>query len=247
MQAPSSIERSYTVRNSDADFLQELKPSSLLSFFQEAAGDHANKMGLGFGLLSEKGCFWVLSKIHAEVAAKPRCGERVTVVTWPHRPNKAIYERSFAVKNEAGEVLIRAYSRWCILQKDGRIVPCSRLEQPQIDFIEERAVCVKDWSVPAVEERVSPAFSLRVANSEYDLNRHVNNIKYADYLFNCFSVQELEERRLRSFQLHYVRQSHEGDLLEFYRRELSPGVFAVEGVKNGAETVVAGQVCFDRV
>ena len=64
---------------------------------------------------------------------------------------------------------------------------------------------------------------------------------------NCFSVQELEERRLRSFQLHDVRQSHEGDLLEFYRRELSPGVFAVEGVKNGAETVVAGQVCFDRV
>lgn len=238
------IERTYRVRNSDTDFLQELKPSAVLDFFQEAAGDHSRAMGLGFGELGAQGYFWVLSKIHVEIGRKPRYGDEVTVATWPHRPNKAIYERSFAVRDGAGETVIRAYSRWCILQQGGRIVPCSKIAQPEIDFIEERSVDVEDWAIPSLEGRGGPAFSLRVANSEYDLNRHVNNIKYADYLFNCFSVRELEERRLRSFQLHYIRQAHEGDLLEFYRREMAPGLFVVEGVKNGEETVVAAQVRF---
>ena len=89
-----------------------------------------------------------------------------------------------------------------------------------------------------------PAFSLKIANSEYDLNQHVNNIKYADYIFNCFSVAELSAMRLKNFQIHYVKQSHENDVLDFYRREISAGVFVVEGVKNAAETVVTAKITF---
>ena len=68
---------------------------------------------------------------------------------------------------------------------------------------------------------------------------------FCGHIFNCFSVKELEARKLKNFQIHYVKQSHEGDVLDFYRQEIGTGVFAVEGVKNGGETVVTAKICFE--
>ncbi len=244
MKAANQIENDYIVRSYETDFRQEIRPSSVLGLFQEIAGDHSQAMGLGFQKLGEQGRFWVLSKIYVEVDRKPASGEKVSVRTWPHRPNKAIYERSFTVCDESGQRLIGAESRWCILEKSGRIVPCSRIEQPEIDFLEENCLEDIDWQIPRVVCAAAPDFALTVANSEYDLNHHVNNIKYADYIFNCFTVAELEAQRLASFQLHYVKQAFEGDRLEFFRGETEPGLFSIEGVRNGVETVVLAQVRF---
>ena len=76
------------------------------------------------------------------------------------------------------------------------------------------------------------------------MNYHVNNIKYADYVFNCFSIEELTARRVKSFQINYVKQTHEKDILSFYREQISENVFIVEGVKNGEESVISARVCF---
>ena len=246
MIVPNKVERVAEIRNFETDFLQRIKPSAVLGYFQEVAGEHSEKMGLGFEKLAAQGYFWVLSKIYVELERRPHFRDKIRVETWPHEQGKAIYERSFLLSDEQG-IAMRAASRWCILKKNGRIVPCSAIEQPHVDFLKERSVSFDDWLIPETEREGEPAFSLRIANSEYDLNRHVNNIKYADYVFNCFSVRELEENTLRSFQIHYVRQSYEGDLLRFYRREISSGDFAVEGWNENGEKVISARVCFDRV
>lgn len=243
MKAENKEQRSFTLRNYETDFLRRVKPSAVLGFFQETAGDHSEKMGMGYADLAAEGCFWVLSKIYVECERRPICGETLLVETWPHEPNKAIYERSFRVSDRDG-VAMRAYSRWCILRKNGRIVPCSAITHPSIEYIAEKSVAFDDWRIPEITDREEPAFTIRVANSEYDFNYHVNNIKYADYIFNCFSVKELEEKVLHGFQIHYIKQSHEGDVLNFYRKEISENEYVVEGVKNGTETVVAARVYF---
>lgn len=247
MAVENKIERVFTIRNYETDFKRRLKPSAILGYFQETASEHSSQMGLGFESLMENGYCWVLSKIYLEIERLPRVGETVKVGSWPHSPNKAIYERSFVVQGE-GDVCVRAYSRWCILRADnGRIVPCSLFKQPQIDYIEDKSVCFDEWSIPELQNNLPPAFSLRVANSEYDLNYHVNNIKYADYIFNCFSVQELEQNILKCFQLHYIKQAHEGDVLDFYRSELTNGEYVVCGYKNGEELIVAAKVRFGKI
>ena len=244
MKANSECVRQYTVKNYESDFGQELKPSFLLGYFQEAAVAHSEEMGMGFDALRRQGRFWVLSKIWVELSGRPHCGEDVSVRTRPHEPNKAIYERSFFLEDAAGVCIARALSRWCVLDAEGCIVPTAQVPHAEMELLGERALSECDWRIGEAAVQGAPAFSLRIANSEYDLNGHVSNIKYADYIFNCFSVEELRARRIRSFGLHFVKQSYEGDRLEFHREETEQGVFLVTG-KRGAETVVAAKVCFD--
>lgn len=246
MAVRNKIDQYFTVKNYETDFRQSLKPSAMLGFFQEIAGEHSEEMGLGFENLREQGLFWVLSKIYVEVERLPVFRDKVKAVTWPQMPNKAIYERSFLLESAEGDLLLKAFSRWCILKADcGRILPCSKIQQPELNYITEKSVAFDDWHMPSVTDKTQASFSLKIANSEYDLNNHVNNIKYADYVFNCFAVEELRSRRLKSFQIHYVRQSHENDVLDFYREEVNPGEYVIEGVKNGDETVVSAKVRFE--
>ena len=234
----------YLIRSFDTDCNFNLKPSAILGCFQESAGMHAEDLGVGEFDLRPRGLFWVLNKIYVEVDRLPRWRETVTVFTFPHVPSAVIYERSFRMTDANGESLVRAVSRWAVLNTAGRIMPSSRVQFPEdCEFIGERPVReTPDWTIPIPDRRDAPAFEITIGNSEYDQNMHVNNIHYADYLFNCFPAEELKKRRIRSFQLHYIRMSHEGDTLRFYREETAPGDFTLVGVKNGAEEVVASRI-----
>lgn len=57
MKASNKLERNFTIRNYETDFAQKLKPSAVLGYFQETAGDHSEEMGLGFAKLAQEGHF----------------------------------------------------------------------------------------------------------------------------------------------------------------------------------------------
>ena len=48
---------------------------------------------------------------------------------------------------------------------------------------------------------------MTVANSHCDHYFHANNARYADFFFDCFSMDELSSRLVTAFQIVYVRQA----------------------------------------
>ena len=72
--------------------------------------------------------------------------------------------------------------------------------------------------------------------------RYVNNTRYADYCFNCFSVQELSKAKLKSFMISYVKQCREGETLLFYRKKAEDGKYLVQGMNEGNEIVVQAAI-----
>ena len=239
----NTIAQTAILRGYETDFQGEIKPSFILGLMQEIAGEHACEMGLGYDEMRNRGYIWVLSKIYVEIDRRPKFGDEVEIITWPRTPGKAICERHFLMRC-GGENCIRAVSRWCILKTgSNRIAPQSLFTSGIEVYNDAECVSCGDWLIPSLSEETKSAFTVCLANADYDQNRHVNNIRYADYVFDCFSVEELERLKLKSFQMHYLKQCYEGDILNLYKKETEKGVFVVEG-RKGADAVIAARICF---
>ena len=233
------------VHGFETDFEGEIKPSSILGILQEIATEHAEEMGLGYADLIQSGYIWVLSKIFVSIETRPKILDTVEVSSWPHSPGKAVFDRSFLVKDTKGEICLRSYSRWCILKASNfRIMPTSQFPNRIGQFIETPSIEFNDWNIPSIKPEGSADYKIRIANSEYDRNCHVNNTKYADYIFNCFHIEELKKLQIKSFQFHYLKQSYEGEVLSFYRQKVEEDVYIVEGIRNDSEKVVSARICF---
>ena len=108
----------------------------------------------------------------------------------------------------------------------------------------EKALENVKWKLPAFPlEEGELRFSLKIANSEYDHNMHVNNTRYADYCLNCFSIKELSDKYVKRFCISYVKQCKEGDKLQFYRKRMDEG-WLVQGLNENAEIAVQAQIVF---
>ena len=60
-------EKEYNLRASDFDKYNHIKPSAVLDLFQDAAGQHAIILGVGFEDMLKRSFLWVLTKIKFKV------------------------------------------------------------------------------------------------------------------------------------------------------------------------------------
>ena len=240
-------EQPFNVRYCDVDFKDELKPSSVLAYFEEAASYSADFLGFGYHFIKPRNLAFVVMNVRCEFLRPLHLFEKdVCVRTWPLQPSYAAFGREYLLC--AGEeTVVKASSRWCLIDlTTGKIAPSKVIDnQDYSTYNTRRALEVERWKIPAFPlEEGEEKFSLTIANSEYDHNFHVNNTRYADYCFNVFSVEELKTKRLCSFSISYVKQCCEGDKLTFYRRQIGVNEYLVQGVNQHGEVVTQAEICF---
>ncbi len=244
MDAYEYIEE-FKIRCSDVDFKDEMKISTALSLMQEAACSSADELGFGYEYVKSKGCTFVLSNLYLQYKVPISLGTIVRVKTWPKVPSRVIFGREYQFVDEQGHSLIDGTSRWCLIDlQEGKILQSKLIDNQDYSTYNTRELFedVK-WKIPTFPvEQGELCFVLRVANSEYDHNMHVNNARYADYCFNCFSVQELSQMRLKSFAISYVKQCREGETLRFYRHKEEDGKYLVQGLNESDAIVVQAAI-----
>ena len=127
LQPPPTHRETFRVRCRETDRNGLLKLSSWFDFLQEAAANHAARLGVGLEALSERGLLWVLSRLHLSICRYPAIGEPVTVETWPNGFRRLFAHRQFRLTGEDGGELAVASSAWLLLSAE-KLRPV-RLEQ----------------------------------------------------------------------------------------------------------------------
>ena len=228
----------------DVDFKDELKPSYALACFEEAACTSAEELGFGYSYLKPLGYAFMVTEVRCEFLRPIKLNEKIAVKTWPQPPSYVIFGREYVMESVEGEKLINASSKWCLFDLEkGKLLPSKVLPPPNgWEYNADSALSVQG-KIPRLKmEEGELRFSLTIANSECDHNMHVNNTKYADYCFNCFSMQELSDATMKSFAISYIKQCKEGEMLRFYRKESEKGTFLVSGFNEAGEIVVCSQI-----
>lgn len=240
--------QSFTTKYCDVDFKDELKPSAILSYLEEVACLSADELGFGYDYVKPKGFAFMISNTCFEVCHPIKLGEEVVIKTWPTPPSHVIFGREYQILSKTGEVLLNATSRWCLIEfSTGKLLHSKHIENQDYSTYNTTKVLENvRWKIPTFKpEEDELKFSLQIANSEYDHNMHVNNTRYADYCFNCFTVEELSQRRLKSFNISYIKQCREGETLRFHLKRDDIGAYLVHGFNEKDEIVVQSRIVFE--
>lgn len=223
--------KEYFLRSGDFDKYNHIKPSAVLELFQDAAGQHALELGVGFEDMLKRSYLWVLTRIKFKVMAQVKCHQKVTVKTWPLQPNRLNYRREYSIENEDGEPLIVGSSEWVIMHSETRRLVSDPNLYPFTDgfhnekMFEDKLLKVHDFEATTTPRIVNAGFS------DLDTNNHVNNTKYANYVLDAIAPSK--EDILKLFQIDYRREVLEGTELNIFYQKDANEILAKGENKNG--------------
>ena len=237
--------KKYEIKFTDADAYDNLKPSSLLSFLEESACLSADELGFGYNAIAPRKLGFIIVNYYIEMIRPVKLGETLEVHTWPLRPRHLIFFRDFELFVN-GEKVGVATTRWCMIDTETFAMTPANVYFKEGDFDNyntERSVEFNSWKIPASDGKL--ACSKKVTYSDYDHYFHVNNTKYADFLMDTFSLNELENKLLKKLQITYVKQCKMGEIIDLYKAS-EDNVYYVEG-KVGGELRVQFKVEFNEI
>lgn len=237
--------KQYEIKFTDSDAYDNLKPSALLAFLEESACLSADELGFGYDSISSKNLGFIVVNYYIETFRPIKLGEKLEIHTWPLRPKHLIFLRDFELFINGIKVGV-ATSRWCMVNLSTfAMAPVSAFFKEGFfdNYNTERSIEFNSWKIPECEGEL--AYSKKVTFSDYDHYFHVNNTKYADFMLDTFSAEELKNKFVRSLQIMYIKQCKMGEELNFYRYDDGNSV-VVDG-KVGEDERVRFKVVLNEV
>jgi medium-chain acyl-[acyl-carrier-protein] hydrolase len=201
----------FAVRSADLGADGRVGAATVLGFLNEGAASHAQQLGVGLHALQESGRTWMLARMRVVFLGWPSLDDALTVKTWPAGVRgRAVAYRDFEGRNGVGNVIVKAISEWLlvdteksrILRLPPEITSLAPAETPRVELPEAEP--------PAAGWEASWHATLPVRRADLDVNRHVNNGHYAEWLFEPLPAAWLE-RRLTRVDIAYRLGAVQGD------------------------------------
>jgi len=197
---------------------------ALSGWLQEAAGRHAERLGVGVEALFARGLTWVLARQAIQVDTPVLLGERAEVRTWPTGTDRLFALRDFEVR-VGGEVRVRAVSQWMVLDlgsrrpvRPGAVLPAGLLpEQPHVVPVPSGRPAAPE--PPALERRFSTRYR------DIDRNLHVTNASYVEWACEAIPEETWRTARLGALEAHFVAECLHGSRVRSLARPDGDGAF----------------------
>jgi len=184
---------------------------ALAGYLQQAAGAHAEQLGVGAERLAREGMFWVLTRLFLRIERAPRGGETIEIDTWPSQRPRHLYLRDFRVHGEDGAPIIAGASSWALIDAVRRkAVKGPSWIADQITFDDARAAIFPD-KAPMRLEREERAVDVTPRWSDIDVNGHVNNANLVGWLLEVFGSDWLAAHALSALDVAFRSECRRDD------------------------------------
>ena len=235
-------QKEYSLRASDFDKFSRIKPSSVLDLFQDAAGQHALEIGVGFADMLAREYLWVLTRIKFEIISQPVNYQTVVVKTWPLEPNRLNFRREYCIEDIEGNRLIIGSSEWVVIHSTERkFLSVPNLYNYDGEYHNEVMFEGKIGKVRDFESIGEP-YIVNAGFNDLDLNNHVNNTKYASYIIDAINPSEKDE--LKIFHIDYKKEVMQGTQLNIYFSKEGNSISA-KGQNTEGETMFVCKIEFE--
>ena len=213
----NTFELTYRVRSYETGVRNRLSLPSVCNYLQEAAGEHAEKLGFGILELQARGISWMLARLHLKLARDVPWGTDVKVVTWPSGlKGRLVALRDFQMFAADGDPILEGVSEWLTVDLAAqKIVKPSevfaRLVPPDVARVTLAAA--DGHGKFAVLAKVDAEARILVRRADHDFNDHVNNVHYVEWALEALP-EAFRTRSVRELDIVFRQAAHAGDELE---------------------------------
>ena len=201
--------------------------ASVCNWLQEAASLNAETLSFSKSNFEAAGenISWVLTRLKVRMSRFPKWGETVSILTFPRGGRRIVAWRDFVLSGANGEEIGRATSEWMLIDLQSRkVVAIPESVFDAADTVRgpvfgDEPFAKLRWDC---RETSADALVFRARRGDIDLNGHVNNVHYVEWLLEgrpaaAGSCNELE--------IVFKSETLAGDEVRVESDETEPGVF----------------------
>lgn len=204
------LRKSFDIRSYEVNAGGRLSIPSIFNLLQDAASSHALKLGVSVPELLASNYTWVLSRIYLKMNHYPEWGDTIQVHTWPSGIQRVFALRDFDIRQD-GRTIGSCVSAWIIIDAANRrpLRPTSFARQlnpvDRLHVLDHPLGKLPALKTPQVEKR----FSVRYR--DLDINQHVNNVSYIEWLLECTPGILESGRCLSELEVNFLGEALHGD------------------------------------
>ena len=225
--------KEYEITDAAVDCFGRLKPSMLLFYCQDVAGNHCQYLGADYDTLAQKNLIWAIIRQKVQITRLPRSGETMRVETWPMPTTKVCYPRSTVAYDADGNELFRSIGMWVLMDATSRAMILPGKSGVDVEGLLTGTELAAPGSLAA--KQYEQLDQRRVCYTDLDRNGHMNNTKYLEWMADLLPSSFHKTHTATEFTVCYHAEAREGNQLHMSWQLDENGQFQVESWREAPE------------
>lgn len=240
------FETTMRVDASKTDLRFDLSIAGILELLEDVQTRHTDEMKVDApNMRANDNAFWVITRNYIHIDRMPHWEETVVVGTYPLKPSAIRSERQNYIDDLQGNNLISCKTEWCALDLTTRkLRPVSTITSYPKELVHKTEK--RYLSFPATPNVALTCddfvYSRPMRVTDLDFNMHVNNVRYANYIVDCYPSDFWLSHDVTDIRIDYISECREGELLHMYAK-ISENTLRFEG-KTDDRTIFTAIIIF---
>ena len=195
-----------------ADMNGHIKLPDVILLSLQVSGMQSIELGVSDkDILEDYNLVWIITEYDIEVVRLPRFAEEITIETEALSYNRLFCYRRFTIYDEAGQELIHMMATFVLMDRDSRKVHAVEpgIVAPYQSEFDKKLI--RGPKYESLEEPISKDYHVRFF--DLDMNGHVNNSKYLDWIFEVMGADFLTQYIPKKINLKYVKEVRPGGVI----------------------------------
>ena len=227
-----------TVRYSKVDGELNLTIAAMIDYFQDAAIEQSEALGVGTKAINARNLAWFLTSWDVRIHRMPELNEKIVIGTYPYYFRGMLGKRAVYMKTEDGEILAEGDAQWALM---------NTAEMRMTRIPEDLLAAYELGDGPLFESRNRRILAPDGAGKDYDdvpvqeymldNNGHINNGQFVRLGMSYMPT----DRGFTWLRVEYKKQARLGDVLRPVR--FSDDDRDVVVLKNGDDGACILELC----
>lgn len=213
----------FTVRANEVDTIGTLTLPAICNYFQEVAGNNAKDLNFDITDMHEQNLTWVLFRMDINIHKYSKWRDSITVETWPASGDSLRAYRNYRLLDEKGDELGNCLSYWMVMNLETRrpsripqeVLDTRLTNRPHVTVVKKNRI--KTFKEDGFEKKII------VRRSDLDMNNHVNNVRYLEWMLESISVETIQ--KIENLDIMFMRESFVDNQLVASSYQLNSNTF----------------------